>query len=98
LADTNKPTAYAASFDENGLPVIGVSFSKFMDLATISQPGNYSISGGGVTIVGITVDTNNVNHVQLQLSGTPTSPVTLTLTGITDFSGNTPVSTTLSVP
>jgi hypothetical protein len=98
IADTNKPTAYAASFDENGLPVISVSFNKYMDLASMSLQGNYSISGGGVSITGITVDTNNVNHVQLQLSTEPSGPVTLTLNGVTDFSGNPPVSTTLNVP
>jgi len=97
IADTNKPTAYAAVFDENGLPVISVSFSKFMDLASISQQANYQVSGGSASIVGITVDTNNVTHVQLQLAQEPTGPITLTLSGITDFSGNTPVSTTLSV-
>jgi hypothetical protein len=95
IADTNKPTAFAASFEENTLPVISVSFNKFMDLATISQMSNYQVSGGSASIVGITVDTNNANHVQLQLAQAPTGPITLTLTGITDFSGNTPVSTTL---
>jgi PA14 domain len=96
VADTNKPTAYAAYFDENGLPVLSVSFDKFMDLATISAQGNYSISGGNATIVGISINTNDARHVQLQLSQTPTGPVTVTLTGITDFSGNAPASTTVT--
>jgi hypothetical protein len=97
IADTNKPTAYSAVFDEMGLPVISVSFNKTMDLATISQQANYSVSGGSAAIVGITVDTNDARHVQLQLAQEPTGPITLTLSGITDFSGNTPVATTLSV-
>jgi hypothetical protein len=97
ITDTNKPTVVAAVFDENGLPVISVSFSKTMDLASISLQGNYSVSGGGASIVGIIVDTNDARHVQLQLAGEPTGPITLTLTGITDFSGNAPVTSTLSV-
>jgi len=97
IADTNKPTVYSAVFDENGLPVISVSFSKVMDLSTITNQGNYSVSGGGASIVGIVVDTNDMRHVQLQLAAEPTGPVTLTLTGITDFSGNPPASSTVSV-
>lgn len=97
IADTNKPTVSSAVFDENGLPVISVSFSKTMDLASISAQGNYSVSGGGASIVGIIVDTNDARHVQLQLAAEPTGPITLTLTGITDFSGNSPVSSTISV-
>jgi len=97
IADTNKPTSYAAVFDQNGLPVISVTFSKTMDLASISAQGNYSVSGGGASIVGIIVDTNDARHVQLQLAAEPTGPITLTLTGITDFSGNAPVTSTLSV-
>lgn len=97
ITDTNKPTVVAAVFDENGLPTISVSFSKTMDLASISAQANYSVSGGGASIVGIIVDTNDARHVQLQLAAEPTGPITLTLTGITDFSGNAPVSSTLSV-
>jgi hypothetical protein len=98
IADTNKPTAFAATFiGNNGQPVISVSFSKFMDLASISQQSNYQVAGGGASIVGIDVDTNNANHVTLHLAAAPTGPVTLTLSGITDFSGNAPASTTLNV-
>jgi hypothetical protein len=97
IVDTNKPTAYAAVFEEMGLPVISVSFSKTMDLATISHQANYSVSGGSAAIVGVTVDTNDARHVQLQLAQGPTGPITLTLSGITDFSGNPPVTSTLSV-
>jgi hypothetical protein len=97
ITDTNKPTAYAGTFDENGLPVISVSFSKYMDLSTLTNPANYMVSGGGASISGIVVDTNDVRHVQLQLGAPPTGPITLTLSGITDFSGNLPVSTVLSV-
>src|SRR5215831_11826705 len=95
--DTNKPTAFAAVFDENGEPVISVSFSKTMNLVTISQVTNYTVSGGGATIVGMTVDTNHANHVQLQLIQEPFGPMTLRLSGITDLSGNPPVNTNLPV-
>ena len=71
-------------FDENGLPVISVSFSKTMDLASISALGNYTVSGGGASIYGVIVDTNDGNHVQLQFAAEPTGPITLTLSGITD--------------
>lgn len=97
IADTNKPTVYSSVFDENGLPVVSVSFSKVMDLSTITNQANYSLSGGGASIVGIIVDTNDARHVTLQLAAEPTGPITLTLTGILDFSGNSPVSSTVSV-
>jgi hypothetical protein len=97
ITDTNKPTVYSAVFDEQGLPVISVSFSKTMDLSTITNPANYSVSGGGANITGILVDTNDLRHIQLQLGAEPTGPITLTLTGITDFSGNPPTTTTLNV-
>jgi hypothetical protein len=98
IADTNKPTAYGAFFDQNGLPVLSVSFSKTMDITTISSLANYSVSGGGASIVGITVSTNNdQRHVTLQLAALPTGPVTLTMSGIIDFSGNPLVSSTVSV-
>jgi hypothetical protein len=93
--DTVKPTTFAASFDQNGLPVLSVSFSKTMNLASISSQANYSLTGG--TIVGIIVDTNDARHVQLQLAAAPTAGATLTLSGITDFSGNAPASATVQV-
>src|SRR5262249_28928008 len=74
-----------------------VSFSKVMDLATISDMNHYSIAGA--RIVDIRVNTNDARHVQLMLDAAPASlPVTLTLTGITDFSGNAPVNSSLPVP
>jgi hypothetical protein len=97
-SDTNKPTFYATEFDENGLPVVSVTFSKLMNLASISMMGNYSIPGAN--IIGIVVDTNSAygRLVQLQLAGEPTSlPLTLTITGITDYSGNVPSSSSVSV-
>ncbi|HLH55923.1 MAG TPA: PA14 domain-containing protein [Verrucomicrobiae bacterium] len=97
ITDTNKPTAFASVFDEGGLPVISVSFSKVMDLSTLTNQANYSVSGGGAAIVGIVVNTNDARHVQLQLAAEPTGPITLTLAGLLDFSGNAPVSNTLSV-
>jgi hypothetical protein len=95
ITDTNKPTVYASVFDDNLLPVLSVSFSKTMDLSTITNPANYSITGDN--IVGILVDTNDARHIQLQLGAEPTGPITLTLTGIKDFSGNSPTQTTLNV-
>ena len=96
-ADTNKPTVFAAEFDNNLIPTVSVSFDKTMDLASISDITHYSIAGA--TIAAIIVNSNDARHVQLQLNGEPTSlPLSLTITGITDFSGNSPVVTTLSVP
>lgn len=97
-SETNNLTAYAGAFDENGLPVVSVTFSRLMNLASISTLGNYSIAGASIS--GITVATNSGNQtvVQLQLAGEPTSlPLTLTITGITDYSGNAPVSSSVSV-
>src|SRR5438445_11022354 len=67
-----------------------------MDLASIAEISHYS--GTGATITAILVNSNDARHVQLQLAATPTTlPASLTITGITDFSGNSPVVTTLSV-
>lgn len=97
ITDTNKPTVYAGVFDENGLPVISVSFSKMMNLASISALSSYSVSGGGASITGVIVDTNDTRHVQLQLAAEPTGPITLTFSGITDFSGNSLTTSSVSV-
>lgn len=97
VTDTNKPSAFAAVFDENGLPVISVSFSKMMDLATIANLANYSVSGGAAGVYDIIVDTNDARHVQLRLGAPATGPITLTLSGISDFSGNRLVTSTVNV-
>jgi hypothetical protein len=98
ITDTNKPTVYASAFDENGLQVISVSFSKFMDLATITNLANYSLSGGGNTrIWDVVINTNDLRHVQLKLTEPPVGSMTLNLAGITDFSGNSLAVTTLNV-
>ncbi|HLH55010.1 MAG TPA: hypothetical protein VKY92_15480, partial [Verrucomicrobiae bacterium] len=97
ITDTNKPTAYASVFDENGLPVMSVSFSKMMDISTITNLANYSLSGGGASAYEVIVDTNDVRHIQLKLTAAPTGPVTLSLTGIKDYSGNSLVAPTISV-
>ena len=99
ITDTNKPTVFAAVFDENGLPVMSVSFSKMMDLATITNLANYTLTGGGggVSAYEVVVDTNDVRHIQLKLTTAPTGPITLTLNGIKDFSGNSLVSSSLTV-
>jgi hypothetical protein len=98
LPITNNPTFYASEFDENGLPVVSISFSQQMNLASISTIGNYNIAGA--SIFGIVVDLNaeNGRRVQLLLDGNPTTlPVTLTISGITDSSGNAPVSSNMSL-
>lgn len=97
ITDTNKPTFFAAEFDEEGLPVISVSFSKMMDPAAIALLANYSLSGGGASAYDIVVDTNDLRHVQLKLNTAPTGPVTLTISGMSDYSGNALVSTTGNV-
>ena len=97
ITDTNKPTAYAATFDSQGLPVISVSFSKTMDLAAISKLANYTVSGGGATVYELVADTNDARHVTLKFSAPLTGPVTLTMSGITDYSGNALVTSTLNV-
>jgi len=97
ITDTNKPTFFAAEFDQAGLPVISVSFSKMMDLASISKLANYTVTGGGASFWDLVVNTNDLRHVQLKLVSAPTGPFTLTIAGITDFSGNAPVGSTVNV-
>jgi hypothetical protein len=96
IADTNKPTVFAAEFDNNLNPVVSITFSKAMDLATLSDISHYTL--GGAFIANLVVNSNDARHVQLQLAGEPASfPLQLTITGITDFSGNPPTTTSFSV-
>lgn len=96
ITDTNKPTVFASEFDNNLVPTVSVSFNKAMDLASISDMTHYSVSGA--TIAAILVNSNDARHVTLQLTAAPTTlPASLTLTGITDFSGNAPAASTVSV-
>jgi len=97
IADTNKPHVFAAEFDNNLVPSISVSFDKTMDLASISDITHYTVSGA--TIAAVLVNSNDARHVTLQLTAAPTTlPASLTISGITDFSGNVPTVSTVSVP
>lgn len=97
IADTNKPHVFAAEFDLSLVPTVSVSFDKAMDLASISDMSHYTVSGA--QIVAILVNSNDARHVTLTLAATPTTlPAQLTLTGITDVSGNSPTVSLVSVP
>ncbi len=96
IADTNAPTlVYVAAYTNANLLLMGnasdvvvdLTFSKRMDLASLEQLANYTVSGATVTAV--TVNTNAEDRmVELQLSGPPTAPVTVSVNGLKDFSGN----------
>ncbi|HTL55617.1 MAG TPA: hypothetical protein VL361_08050 [Candidatus Limnocylindrales bacterium] len=94
------PTIAYASFYTNSVPAVpeftlDIHFSKWMDVATLVTPGNYNVPG--VTITSLTVNSNSYDSVHLVLSGTPSFPLTVTVNGVKDFSGNALASSTASV-
>lgn len=90
VTDTVPPNViYAATFENtNLLPariIVNVTFSKWMDSATLANPANYTINGANITNV---VVASNHRAVELDLSAMPTLPLTVTVTGAKDLSGN----------
>jgi hypothetical protein len=89
VTDTVPPTiTYAATFQNtNQVPpqfIVNVTFSKWMNAASLSN-ATYTVSGATVTNVSIA---SNHRTVQLLLNQMPTSPLTVTVSGVTDLSGN----------
>ena len=89
VTDTVPPTiSYAATFENtNQVPpqfIVNVTFSKWMNAASLSN-ATYTVSGATVTNVSIA---SNHRTVQLLLNQMPTSPLTVTVSGVTDLSGN----------
>ena len=89
VTDTFPPTiSYAATFENtNQVPpqfIVNVTFSKWMNAASLSN-ATYTVSGATVTNVSIA---SNHRTVQLLLNQMPTSPLTVTVSGVTDLSGN----------
>jgi hypothetical protein len=91
VTDTVPPTlTYAATFvNTNPYPpliVVNVTFSEWMDSASLLNPANYSI-GGGVNITNISIGPNH-RTAQLVLDAEPTLPLTVTVSNMKDLSGN----------
>jgi len=90
VTDTVPPTiSYAATFENtNQVPpqfIVNVTFSKWMDAASLSN-ATYLVAGATVTNVSIA---SNHRTVQLLVNQMPTLPVSVTVTGAKDLSGNT---------
>ena len=90
VTDTVPPTmTYAATFiNANQNPaqiIVNVTFSKWMDPASLLNPAHYTIPG--VNITNVTIAANH-RTVQLLLDAVPTLPLNLTINGIKDLSGN----------
>jgi len=90
VADTNVPTVLFATFrtnDNTGInaPVIDINFSKRMDLASLANIANYTVAGA--TIYTVFINSNSLQQVELVLSDYPTLPVTVTFSGLKDYSG-----------
>jgi hypothetical protein len=89
VTDTVPPTiSYAVTFANTNQPyfVINITFSEWMDAATLGNLANYTIAG--VTITNISIASNN-RTVQLLVSSMPTLPLSITVNGVKDLSGNT---------
>lgn len=67
------------------LIIVDVTFSKWMDPTTLSNIANYSISGTTITNLNVASDHRTV---ELDLSSMPTLPLTITVNGVKDLSGN----------
>ncbi len=91
----------ATNGSNQNLQYVDVAFNKPMNATALGTVSHYSVSGG-LTIVGIIVNTNTYSDVKLVVTGTPTPPVTVTMTGLTDAAGgvlpNGTVSTAQTIP
>ncbi len=90
VTDTVPPTiSYAATFQNTNLVpaqfIINVTFSKWMNAASLSN-ATYTVAGATVTNVNIA---SNHRTVQLLLNQMPTLPLSITVSGVSDLSGNT---------
>jgi hypothetical protein len=91
ITDTVPPTiAYAATFENtNQNPpqfIVDVTFNKWMDPTTLSNAAHYSIAGVNITNVSVA---SNHRTVELDLDRMPTLPLSVTVNGVKDLSGNT---------
>jgi hypothetical protein len=91
ITDTVPPTiTYAATLQNTNplapLFVVDVTFSKWMDASTLTNPANYSVAGATITNIVIAA---NHRTVELDLNQMPTLPVSVVVNGVKDVSGNT---------
>jgi hypothetical protein len=90
VTDTVPPTIVSAvTFVNTNWPspliVVDVTFSKWMNTATLSSTANYSVPGA--TVTNVVVASNN-RTVELDLNQMPTLPVVVTVHSGKDLSGN----------
>ncbi len=90
VTDTVPPLISAAiTFVNTNWPspliTVDITFNKWMDPATLSNPANYTIPGVNITNV---VVASNHRTVELDLDRMPTLPLTITVNGVRDLSGN----------
>lgn len=91
ITDNVPPTiSYAATFVNTNQPtapfVVNVTFSEWMDSATLGNAINYTIAGS--TITNVTVGSDH-KTVQLLVTAPPTLPLNVTVSGVKDLTGNT---------
>ena len=84
---TNAPHLLFAAFytNANWTPFTGMAtnyvtvvFDSVMDPVLLSQVSSYSI-GGGLTIVGVAINSNDLRSASLIVTGTPTFPLSVTV-------------------
>jgi hypothetical protein len=92
VTDTVPPTiTYAATLANTNnvlapLFVVDVTFSEWMDASTLTNPANYTVAGATITNIVLVA---NHRTVELDLNQMPTLPVSITVNGVKDVSGNT---------
>lgn len=89
-ADTTAPNLLSGGVFTGGTSV-GLRFDEALDAASATTAGNYAVSGTTVTDVALVGSDDNI--VILTLSAAPSAGATVTVTGVTDFSGNAASST-----
>jgi PA14 domain-containing protein len=73
---------------------VTLSFDTPMDPVLLSQPSTYTL-GSGLTITGITINSNDYRSVMLAVTGTPTFPFSITINGnVSGFGGGAHVANT----
>jgi len=91
ITDTVPPTiSYSATLANTNpaspLFVVDITFSEWMDATTLTNPANYTVAGATITNI---VLASNHRTVELDLNQMPTLPLSVTVNGVKDISGNT---------
>ena len=78
-----------------GETVVTIDFNKVMDPSTLAVASHYTLAG--LTVTGVTVNSNKYTSVKLTVTGTPSFPLSLTINGLKDGWGTAPATSAITV-